>query len=118
MLEIIESSISLVSKGGLVMVPIILCSIIALTITIERFFYFRRTKDSEMIFVALKQLLEDEADDENRKALRLCKDSPGPVGRLMEAGVHNKDTPTWKLEEKLSVACIVFVMHSAKIKIS
>jgi len=35
--------------------------------------------------------------------MEFCKNSPGPVGRLMEAGVHHKNTPTWKLTEKLSV---------------
>ena len=101
MLDTIQSSLSLVSKGGLIMVPIVLCSIIALTIIIERLYYFRKSQeDPETIFGALKQLLDDE---EHPKALELCKNSPGPVGRLMEAGVHHKDTPTWKLEEKLSV---------------
>jgi biopolymer transport protein ExbB len=102
MLDAIQSAISLITKGGFIMFPILICSVIALTIIIERLYYFRKTQeDPETIFKTLKQLLQDEEDP---KALALCKSSPGPVGRLMEAGVHHKDTPTWKLEEKLSVA--------------
>ncbi len=83
------------------MIPIILGSIIALTIIIERLLYFRKCQeDPEKIFQALKDLLDD---GQSPKALEFCKNSPGPVGRLMEAGVHNINTPTWKLTEKLSV---------------
>lgn len=83
------------------MIPIALCSVIALTIIIERLFYFKKCQENpDQIFNALKDLLKDE---KSLKALEFCKNSPGPVGRLMEAGVHNKSTPSWKLAEKLSV---------------
>ncbi len=83
------------------MFPILVCSIIALTIIIERLYYFKRIQENpETMFGNLKQLLQD---GEHPKALKLVKNSTGPIGRLMEAGIHNKKTPTWKLEEKLSV---------------
>ncbi len=101
MLDAIQSSINLISKGGFIMVPIFICSIIALTIIIERLYYFKKIQENpETMFENLKQLLQD---GEHPKALELCKNSLGPVGRLMEAGIHNTKTPTWKLEEKLSV---------------
>ena len=97
----IEASISLLGKGGMVMVPIVLCSVIALAIIIERLYFFKKNQeDPEKFFSVLKDLLQD---GEHPKAMELCKNSTGPIGRLMEAGVHQKDTPTWKLEEKLSV---------------
>ena len=101
-MDTIQLSVSLLTKGGFVMVPIALCSVIALTIVIERLYYFKKCQENpDKIFNALKELLRDE---KSLKALEFCKNSPGPVGRLMEAGVHNQSTPTWKLTEKLSVA--------------
>jgi hypothetical protein len=32
--------IAIIIKGGLVMIPLLLCSVIALAVTIERFFYW------------------------------------------------------------------------------
>lgn len=101
MLDAIESSFSLITKGGFIMFPILICSIIALTIIFERLYYFKKCQeDPDKVFGALKELLEDK---QSKNALEFCKNSPGPVGRLMEAGVHHKNTPTWKLTEKLSV---------------
>ena len=83
------------------MFPILICSIIALTIIFERLHYFKKCQeDPDKVFGALKELLEDK---QSKNAMEFCKNSPGPVGRLMEAGVHHKNTPTWKLTEKLSV---------------
>ncbi len=101
MLDAIESSFSLITKGGFIMFPILICSIIALTIIFERLHYFKKCQeDPDKVFGALKELLEDK---QSKNAMEFCKNSPGPVGRLMEAGVHHKNTPTWKLTEKLSV---------------
>jgi biopolymer transport protein ExbB len=101
MFEAIESSFRLMSKGGFVMIPIVLCSIIALTIIIERLIYLKKCQeDPDKFFSGLKNNLKDK---KSSKALEICKNSPGPLGRIMEAGIQNKNNPTWKLSEILSV---------------
>ena len=101
MFEAIESSFRLLSKGGFVMAPIVLCSIIALTIIIERFLYLKKCReDPDKIFSGLKKFLKDKNPS---RVLEFCKNSPGPLGRILEVGVKNKNTPTWKLSEILSL---------------
>jgi len=101
MFDAVESSFRLLSKGGFIMVPIVLCSIIALTIIIERLLYFKKCReDPDMFFNGLKKFLKDK---KSSKVLEFCKNSPGPLGRIMEAGVQNKSTSRWKLSEILSV---------------
>lgn len=38
------------------------------------------------------------------KVLGQCQKSPNPLGRIIEAGLDEKDIPRWKLEEKLTLA--------------
>lgn len=102
-------SLGMLTKGGIIMIPIFICSIVGLTIIIERFIYFRKSsEDPEKIFASLTKLLKDEGgfhnkEGEHPEAVKVFAASPGPVGRLMEAGLNHKDVPRWKLEEKLSV---------------
>jgi len=101
MFDAIASSFQLLGKGGVVMIPIVLCSIIALTIIIERLLYFKKCReDPDEFFQGLMNVLKDERPS---KSLEFCKNSPGPLGRIMETGVQNKTAPTWKLTEILSV---------------
>ena len=102
-------SLGLLAKGGVIMVPILVCSIVGLTIIIERFIYFRKTsEDPEKISELLQKLVREEGGFHNKEGdhpevIQLFADSPGPVGRLLEAGLNLKNIPRWKLEEKLSV---------------
>jgi biopolymer transport protein ExbB len=102
-------SLGMLAKGGIIMIPIFICSIVGLTIIIERFIYFRKSsEDPEKTFEALTALMKTEggfhdAAGEHPDAVKFFESSTGPVGRLMEAGLNHKDVPRWKLEEKLSV---------------
>jgi biopolymer transport protein ExbB len=87
---------NIIVKGGIVMVPIILGSIIALTIAIERGVKFWRIKldiekFSERIFDLLKR-------GELNYALEICKDTAHPVGKIFAAGIKNKDLKREEIE--------------------
>ena len=100
-MDSMSSAFEIMSKGGIVMLPIILCSIIALTVIFERlYFFFKINEDEQKIFGALQELLRK---GRHHQALELCKESKGPVGRLLSAGLFYKNSPKWKLEETLSV---------------
>ena len=99
--ESFQSSFSLLIKGGIMMVPIGICSIVALTIIIERLLYFQKSfEDPLTTFEALKSFLQDE---EHPTTMEFSKKSKGPVGRLLESGLDHKDIPKWKLEEKMTL---------------
>ncbi len=82
-------------KGGALMWPILLCSIISITIILERFWrlYQARTKIPN-IFSRVKVLLKDNKADE---ALKLCENTTGPIAHILAIGIHIRNRT---LEEK------------------
>lgn len=95
----LQSMIDLISKGGVVMIPILLCSVVAMTIIIERLYYFTKTHENpHTTFEALKNFLQDE---EHPMTIEFSKKSRGPIGKLFQSGLDHKNIPKWKLEEKL-----------------
>ena len=87
---------NIIVKGGIVMVPIILGSIIALTIAIERGVKFWRIKldvkkFSERIFDLIKR-------GEFNYAAEICKDTEHPIGKIFTAAIKNKDLKREEIE--------------------
>lgn len=75
--------------------PILLCSIISITIVLERFYHFyqARTKIPN-IFSRVKSLLKDGKTDE---ALKLCENTSDPIAHILAIGIHIRHR---NLEEK------------------
>ncbi|MBI4558382.1 MAG: MotA/TolQ/ExbB proton channel family protein [Candidatus Hydrogenedentes bacterium] len=69
-------------QGGLLMVPLALCSIAALTIIIERWLALRRDRilDSRL----LRLLDEYDGDQSAEAAIMLCRRVGGPFSRILE----------------------------------
>ncbi|MBT5469736.1 MAG: MotA/TolQ/ExbB proton channel family protein [Nitrospina sp.] len=92
----------LISKGGIIMAPIFICSIVAMAIVIERYVFYRKYfVDVEFFF---KPILKLVGDGNTSKIIQHCRSNPNPLGRIIEAGLDEKEIPRWKLEEKLSFA--------------
>jgi len=76
---------SFIVKGGWLMTPILLCSVIALAITIERFYNLREPKIHPQDFVTkMKKLLNERKINE---AIAICSNSFSPISRIMETGI-------------------------------
>jgi biopolymer transport protein ExbB/TolQ len=52
--------VDIIIKGGLVMVPLFACSIVALTVVIERFLFWRRITDRRKSEEMLSLIEQDE----------------------------------------------------------
>lgn len=66
--------------------PILLCSMISITIVLERFYYFYRTRTKiPNIFSRLKSLLKEAKTDE---ALKLCENTSSPIAHILAIGIH------------------------------
>ena len=77
--------ISYIIKGGWVMGPLVFCSVMALAITIERFYSLRESKIHSPEFVtSLKKLLSEGKINE---AIDICSHSLFPISKIMEAGL-------------------------------
>ena len=74
-------------KGGILMYPILLCSVIAVTIIVERLIHLHRAriKIPDFLNEIEKYLKAGELD----KALHLAEVSPGPVASVVGSGIRN-----------------------------
>lgn len=73
-------------KGGSLMWPILLCSIISITIILERFYYFYRARTKmPNVFARVKRLLQEGKAEE---ALKLCESTTGPIVHILALGIH------------------------------
>ncbi len=79
----------IVKAGGWLMLPIITCSIVALAITIERFWTLQKERVTPKYLAAkIWQWSKDDKLDENR-IFQIRKSSP--LGRVLASGLLNKN---------------------------
>ncbi len=72
-------------RGGFIMWPIMACSVVALAITIERFFALRRaTIDTREFMDMMRTVLHQ---NRTQEAIEICDETDVPVARIMKAGI-------------------------------
>ncbi len=92
----------LIARGGVLMWPILLCSIIALTIVIERFLALRRADvDAREFMDTMRQVLRQ---DRIQEALEQCDESKAPIARIMKAGILKHNRPRDDIREAIEDA--------------
>lgn len=71
--------------GGPLMWPLLLCSIVAMAIVIERLYYFVQIREDE---TALKnQIIRALGKNDLREAMAVCDRADKPVARVLKAGL-------------------------------
>jgi biopolymer transport protein ExbB len=89
--------IDYIQKGGLLMWPILICSIISVAVFAERLFYFHRATIHVREFLqGLSNLIQRRNFAE---ALHECAGTPGPVARVIHAAIIRHDAPRAELRE-------------------
>ena len=92
--------IQMLLAGGWMMVPIVFCSVIGVTIVIERYLYFRRvgstSKANEMIALSEQGKFTD--------ALALAEQHPQPILRVLAAGIMKRGEMPEKAMEATGLA--------------
>ncbi len=100
MFDFIQSAFSLVGKGGIIMVPILVCSVIALAIVIERLYFIRTTQENpEQTLRQFNDTLRNNPLAHETQDLQGTQDS---LKRMILAGLRLKGLPRWKMEERLT----------------
>ncbi|MCM8826456.1 MAG: MotA/TolQ/ExbB proton channel family protein [Candidatus Omnitrophica bacterium] len=103
---------SLFLKGGLLMWPILLCSIVSFAIILERFWYFYKIKTKIFnIFTRIKNLLKEGKPDE---ALKLCESTPGPIAHILAIGIRIRHRTLEEKEKLISRAGSKFIRQLEK----
>lgn len=85
-----EYVIDVFERGGPIMWPLLICSLVSVTITIERiFFWFReRGRDSDKLIRTVLDLVEDGKYD---LALKSCSEVKGYVARVLGEGLGHRE---------------------------
>ncbi len=93
-----------VVKGGPMMIPIGLCSLVALTVIIERLLSLRRRSIIPPGFLpGLTRLLGNGADDKD-EALEYCRTNGSPVANVFAAGIKKLGEPVEVVEKHIQEA--------------
>ncbi|MCU0472187.1 MAG: MotA/TolQ/ExbB proton channel family protein [Bacteroidales bacterium] len=83
--------LDLTIKGGWVMIPIILLSLVAAYIFIERFYVIRKaTKEDQNFMNRIKDYIHD---GKLEAALALCRSTDSPSARMVEKGINRLGRP-------------------------
>jgi biopolymer transport protein ExbB len=94
----------LMVKGGPLMVLIFMCSIIALAVVIEKLWHLHRDK------INTAEFMEDIAETLKRnkiiEAIDKCNAMPGPIARILKAGILKHDRPRAEIKEAIEDAGI------------
>jgi len=78
--------LTLLSKGGPVMVPLAVCSMLAVTVIVERYLVLRRAdRGGAELIGAIRRALHD---GDGEEALARCEEIGGPVATVLAAGVR------------------------------
>ncbi len=89
-------------RGGPVMVPIALCSILALAIVLERLWFLQR------VTIDTRQFLDEVTTSIRRNkivdALDLCERTPGPVASIVKAALAKHDRTRAEIKEAIEDA--------------
>lgn len=88
--------LDLILKGGYIMIPIGILSVIAVFLIVERFIAISRASKVDSGFMAnIKAMLMDGKAD---AALSLCRSTNTPIARLLEKGIKRLGKPIKEIE--------------------
>ena len=91
--------LELVKAGGWLMVPILLCSVIAMAIVAERFWTLQRKRitPGNLVVQVWQWAKSGSLDDDRIRALR----KSSPLGRILAAGLVNRDASRAMMKESI-----------------
>jgi len=99
-------------KGGPLMWPILLCSVFALAIIIERIWYMRRIQIDTHQF--LSRILDKMKRHQIKEALEICETRRNPISRILKAGILKYDRGRQQIKEAIEDAALYEEPHLEK----
>ncbi|MDP4223591.1 MAG: MotA/TolQ/ExbB proton channel family protein [Bacteroidota bacterium] len=94
--------LDIIMKGGVIMIPIALLSIIAAYVFFERYFSIRRHVSSDVNFMG--NIRDFVVNGNTESALTLCRHTDKPVARMLEKGISRLGKPIKEIEESIEIA--------------
>jgi biopolymer transport protein ExbB len=99
-------------KGGPLMWPILLCSVFALAIIIERIWYMRKIQIDTRQF--LNRILDKMKRHQIKEALEICEMRRNPISRILKAGILKYDRGRQQIKEAIEDAALYEEPHLEK----
>lgn len=85
------SILELLSKGGLVMIPIFIMAVAAIYLFVERYLTIKKAADTDSDF--MNNIREMVVNGDIEGAQQLCRDNPSPIARMIEKGIARIGRP-------------------------
>lgn len=92
----------MIQKGGPVMYLIMILSIIALGIVIERIYNFNRARIDSQKF--MDQIIDNLKRNKIIEAIEMCSQTPGPIAHIIKAGILKHDRSKPEIKEAVDEA--------------
>lgn len=100
----IETLMDFILKGGVMMIPIGLCSLVALAVFLERMMSLRRRKIIPPSFLPGLMEVLGHARNNGKEAIEYCRKHNCPVANVFEAGIKKLHAPVEVLEKHIQDA--------------
>jgi biopolymer transport protein ExbB len=104
--------IELIMKGGVVMIPILMLSIAAIYVAIERYLYLRSTINRDSNF--LSKITRALSSGNIAEAKRYAEDENSATGRIISSGIDSIGRPIRDIESMLESATNIEVAEMEK----
>lgn len=93
--------ISMIREGGVLMIPIVACSIVLLVFVLERLLFLRRGRIIPRPFVrgVIEQLEQQQLDRE--EAILLCEENGSPIAELFISALKKSGRPAVEIEQAI-----------------
>jgi len=90
---------TLIQKGGPLLYLIVVCSVLAFAVLLERIYHLYKAKiDTDRFMHEIANVLR-----RNRimEALDICDKTPGPIARILKSGIMKHDRPKTEIREAI-----------------
>jgi biopolymer transport protein ExbB len=99
--NITTSLLEHLSNWNTVMVVIFACSMLSVTIFIERiFFLFKSSSNTDKLMLKLRQVIKEQGVFE---AIKICEETGGSVAHIIRTGLSKYDKPKEQIESAMEV---------------
>jgi len=104
--------LQIIFKGGILIIPILICSLIAVAVVIERWMFIRKVKiNARSFIIQVKSLILRNRISE---AVLLCKKTTAPIAKITKAAVEHHNRPREEIKEAIESAGKIEIYHLEK----
>jgi biopolymer transport protein ExbB len=95
------SFMDIIMKGGVIMIPIGIISLIAIYVFIERYLTIKRKVSADVNF--MNNIHDFVLNGQTDSALTLCRRTEKPIARMIEKGISTLGRPIKEVEESIEI---------------